>query len=101
MIDESETTDESEAYEILLSYKEAREKIKTKKLSRGYRPASSGSSSSSSRAADKLRVSGRLDISQLKARTECRTCGKIGHWSRECPTKASPLRRRLGPRSTP
>ena len=79
MIEESETIDESEAREILLSYKEAREKIKAKKLSSGFRPSPTGSASSSSRTTDKLHVSGRLDISQLKARTECRSCGKIGH----------------------
>ena len=97
VIDESETIDESKAYEILLSYKEAREKIKARKLERGFRPPSIGSSSSSSRTGDKLHVSGRLDISQPKARIECRTGGKIGHWSRECPNKGKSAPRRPGP----
>ena len=102
VIEEPETIDESEAYEILLNYKEAREKIKAKKLSRGFRPSSStGSSSSNSRPSDKLHVSGRLDISQLKARTECRSCGKTGHWSRECPNKGKPAPRTPGPALNP
>ena len=30
-----------------------------------------------------------ITIQELKLRTRCRSCGRIGHWSKECPTNSS------------
>ena len=37
--------------------------------------------------ADDVRRSCRLDLEELKKRTQCRRCGKTGHWARECRVK--------------
>ena len=37
--------------------------------------------------ANDLRRSFRVEVEELKKRSQCRRCGKTGHWARECKTK--------------
>ena len=36
-----------------------------------------------------LKRSFRIEVEELKRRTKCHRCGKVGHWSRECREKAA------------
>ena len=35
-------------------------------------------------SADNTRKSFRIEVEELKRRTKCRRCGRVGHWAREC-----------------
>ena len=68
---------ESEAAEALaVTWKERRKEIQKVNQSRRFGQPSFASSSSSR--------SFRVDVEELKRRTRCRKCGKLGHWAREC-----------------
>ena len=41
-------------------------------------------------AADQARRSFRIEVEELKRRTRCRRCGKLGHWQKECRSKLPP-----------
>ena len=73
---------ESEAAEALaVTWKERRKEIQKVNQSRRFgQPAFSSSSSSRSF---------RVDVEELKRRTRCRKCGKLGHWARECQEQKS------------
>lgn len=73
---ELEPVSEGEAAEALaVTWKERRREIQ--KVSQNRRFTAGGSSAPSTR-------SFRVDVEELKKRTRCRKCGKIGHWAREC-----------------
>ena len=87
--DEMVTLTESETKEILMTMvKDSKNKgrnfagaLKAKKnrdLARGYGAGRDG-----------LLKPGtyEVSISELKKRTKCNSCGVVGHWARECPTK--------------
>lgn len=68
---------ESEAAEALaVTWKERRKEIQKVNQSRRFGQPSFAASSSSR--------SFRVDVEELKRRTRCRKCGKVGHWAREC-----------------
>eukprot|EP00435_Cladocopium_sp_Y103_P030606 s4283_g7.t1 len=70
---------EGEAAEALaVSWKERRTEIaKTNQARRFTKSTSSGTMGSQRKAF-------RSEIDDLKKRTRCRKCGKLGHWAREC-----------------
>ena len=64
--------DESEAAEALaISWRERRQEINKLQKSRRGQAAST-------------RKSFRVEIEELKKRTRCRRCNRLGHWAREC-----------------
>ena len=68
-----ETVSETEAAEALaISWKERRSEINRLNKSRQFS------------AADSSRRSFRVEVAELKRRTKCRKCGRVGHWAREC-----------------
>ena len=69
----AEAVEEEEAAEALAaSWKERRQEISRFKQSRQFGAASGA------------RKSFRIEIEELKKRTRCRRCGRIGHWAKEC-----------------
>ena len=68
-----EAVSETEAAEALaISWKERRSEINRLNKSRQFS------------AADSSRRSFRVEVAELKRRTKCRKCGRVGHWAREC-----------------
>ena len=68
-----EAVTEAEAAEALAaSWKERRAEISRFKKDRRFD------------AAQHSRKSFRIDVEELKRRTKCRRCGRVGHWAREC-----------------
>ena len=89
---ESEVFEEQEAAEILAmmirekkkTYTQSAQLKKDRELGRGYRQGSTGQNHRA--ATGPLRPGTyRLSIAELKQRTRCQKCGRIGHWKRECP----------------
>ena len=87
--DDIGTLEEAETAEILsVMLKERKKKTfvqsnqlkKEKELSRGY-----GQRGPAPHGGPVRPGIYRLSISELKKRTRCKGCGKIGHWKRECP----------------
>ena len=78
--------DETEAAEILSmmiqqkkkTYTQSAKIKKDKEIGRGYHQAGG-------RDAPLRAGSYRISISELKQRTKCRKCGRLGHWQKECP----------------
>ena len=67
---------EDEAAEALaVAWKDRHREIQQVQQSRRF-----GSTASNAQTRKTFRV----EIEELKKRTRCRKCGKIGHWSREC-----------------
>eukprot|EP00435_Cladocopium_sp_Y103_P030418 s52_g7.t1 len=68
--------DETEAAEVLaVSWKEKRQELAKLQKARKFS------------AAKDVRRSFRVEIEELKRKTKCHRCGKLGHWSRECRSK--------------
>ena len=91
--DEIGPLEEAETAEILsVMLKERKKKTfvqsnqlkKERELSRGYGARQSAGSTGPMRSGVY-----RLSISELKKRTRCKGCGKLGHWKRECPEATS------------
>eukprot|EP00435_Cladocopium_sp_Y103_P011110 s283_g2.t2 len=92
---DDEVFSEKEAAEILATVLEKKKRktfIQTQKakkyheLSRGY----GGKPHGPSKFGRDKRFGGQgrgLTIQEIKLRTKCGICGKVGHWHRECPTK--------------
>ena len=70
--------DEDEAAEALaVTWKERRQQINQHHRARRFDQSTQS------------RRSFRIEVEELKKRTRCRKCNKLGHWARECPTKAT------------
>ncbi|OLQ11318.1 hypothetical protein AK812_SmicGene4852 [Symbiodinium microadriaticum] len=83
--------DTPDLQEALVSYLEARQKLLSKKRSRGFWPASSGKGgfkgSKGQKGRGKGGKGGRDQLLARIARSHCRICGAKGHWKAECPQK--------------
>ena len=83
--------DNPDLQEALVSYLEARQKLLSKKRSRGFWPVSAGKGSFKGSKGSKSRgkggKGGRDQLLARIARSHCRICGAKGHWKAECPQK--------------
>ena len=78
-LETGEPVSEAEAAEALaVSWKERRQEISRHQQSRKF-----GSASQSRR-------SFRIEVEELKKRTRCRKCNRMGHWARECRSSGPP-----------
>ena len=90
--DEIGTFEEDEAAEILAvmlkekkkTYLQSAQIKKDRELGRSYRQTGKGSGKDGSLRSGTYKLS----ITELKQRTRCRRCGKLGHWQKECPVPA-------------
>ena len=77
---EQDAISESEAAEALaVAWKDRRQEIQKHQQARKF-----GSRQSTHQTSRSFRV----EVEELKRRTRCRKCGKIGHWARECRSSA-------------
>ena len=96
--------EEDEAAEILAmmikekrkTYTQSAQIKKDKELGRGYRSVG-GHPAYRDRSGPIRPGTYKLSIAELKQRTKCKRCGKIGHWHRRVPTATSCLRARKRP----
>ena len=73
---EGETFLEEEVAEVLAAtWRDKRQELN--KLQRGRK----------FHKADQLKRSFRIEVEELKKKTQCRRCGQVGHWARECRVK--------------
>ena len=90
--DELGTFDEDEAAEILAvmlkekkkTYVQSAQIKKDRELGRGYRQGGKGNGKDGPLRSGTYKLS----ITELKQRTRCRRCGRLGHWQKECPMPA-------------
>ena len=76
--DHSEPFMEKDVAEVLaVSWKEKRSELNRLQKSRQFHQAK------------ELKRSFRIEVEELKRKTKCNRCGKIGHWARECRSKVS------------
>ena len=74
--DSAEPFAESDVAEVLaLSWKERRSELSKIQKGRKFNQSTD------------LRRSFRIEVEELKKKTKCNKCGKIGHWARECRSK--------------
>ena len=76
-IDEDPLSDAEAAEALAVSWKERRQEINKMQKSRQFG------------AMDASRKAFRIEVEELKRRTRCRKCGRVGHWARECRSKPS------------
>ena len=78
---QAQDLDEEDILDAYESYVEIRRRMAEKKKARGF--------TSSSSEAPKWRLTGTVNgrIEQLKAKTRCHLCHKVGHWRKECPLR--------------
>eukprot|EP00435_Cladocopium_sp_Y103_P035218 s2140_g9.t1 len=69
------------------TYVEARRKLSEKYRARGFWPISKGKSRGKGKTKGKVPWSSRKSLQQRIAESNCRLCGKKGHWRNECPLK--------------
>ena len=87
-----EDWEEEDVLETFETYTDIRRKLQESKNGRGYFPKPSlGKGGGKSNASSSWQISGTLrgKIDQLKARTRCHRCKRLGHWKKECPLKSS------------
>lgn len=86
--DLNEVYDEADMMAALASYKEVRQALREKKVSRGYYPNAWNREKGSGKGYAGGKKGGsharRIHIEQLKLRTRCNRCQQIGHWEKEC-----------------
>lgn len=74
--------EEPEIVEALASYREVRQALKDQKKGRGFFPAQSFGKGGFGGGKGKSKT--KVHVEQLKLRTRCWNCDRIGHWSNEC-----------------
>ena len=86
--DLNEVYDEAEMVAALASYKEVRQALKEKRVSRGFYPNAWNRDKGSGKGFAGGKKGGstarKIHIEQLKLRTRCNRCQQIGHWEKEC-----------------
>ena len=82
--------DEEEAAEILAAtWRERRAELNQVQKGRKFHSHDKRGTSSSAASGKEFRRSFRVQVEELKQRTRCRRCGKIGHWQRECKSQGA------------
>ena len=79
--DTGEVSESDAAEALAVTWKERRKEIQKVNQSRRFGQPKFSSSSASR--------SFRVDVEELKRRTKCRKCGRVGHWARECKEQSS------------
>ena len=79
--DTGEVSESDAAEALAVTWKERRKEIQKVNQSRRFGQPKFSSSSTSR--------SFRVDVEELKRRTKCRKCGRVGHWARECKEQSS------------
>ena len=70
----TEISEEDAAEALAVAWKDRRQEIQKHHESRKFGSQNSKTSHRSFR----------IEVEELKRRTKCRKCGKVGHWAREC-----------------
>ena len=81
-----------ELQQALVSYLEARNRLRDKQRNRGFWPTGNSKGKGGRKGFGKGKSKSRRDREQLLqriARSTCRACGEKGHWRAECPNKGA------------
>lgn len=72
---------EGEAKQVLVAYKDIRQRVKDKKLRRGFKVNVNGRS---------MKIDANFDLNVLRKKVRCFNCNELGHFSRDCKASRKP-----------